>query len=89
MLRRSFPKADKPAPTLPEIKLVDVTHIDLAFDNGMVLGFDLTEKDTIKKTKDQLVITRGKRVTEIARKRIIYSETYPEQLKEMVKESEL
>jgi hypothetical protein len=75
----------EPSPA-PEIKFTDVLRLQCVLDNKLPLEFDLNEKagDSYKHDKAWLTVTLGKRRIQIAAPRILYVETFPSQLKEIV-----
>lgn len=85
MLKRPHvPKVELPPTPAFEFKLVDVTRLECALDTGVTLSFDLEKGDSFKEDAKGLTIKLGKRTLRIREKRILFTETRPEKLKQQI-----
>lgn len=83
-----LPRNPRTAPekqVMPDIEVVPVTRLEIVFDTGVGLSFDLEKEDSVTDAfgdgTQMLITLGGKRVITIAKSRILYTEQRPAELK--------
>lgn len=64
-----------------EFDLVPVTRLNVVLDNGVPLQFDLEKDHSYTQGEQFLTVTQGKRIFQIAASRVLYTDTFPTEMK--------